>query len=88
MISFVTDNIITKFGVPESIVYDNTMYFSSSKLTEFALQYGIKFKYSANYYPQGNGLAKSMNKNLLNIIKKTVAQHQHCWYTKLPFPFG
>ena len=85
MISFLTDNIIVGFGVPESIVCDNAKYFSSSKLTEFALQHGIKFKYSANYYPQGNGLAMSTNEDLLNIIKNIVAQNQHCWHSKLSF---
>ena len=33
---------------------------------------GIKLHYSANYYPQGNGLAESTNKNLISILKKTV----------------
>lgn len=25
---------------------------------------------SSNFYPQGNGLTKSMNKNLINILKR------------------
>ena len=37
----------------------------------FALEKGIKLKYSASYYPQGNGLAESTNKNMIKIIKKT-----------------
>jgi hypothetical protein len=77
VISVLTENIITRFEVPDSIVCDNTKYLSSAKLTEFALQYGIKFKFAANYYPQGNGLAESMNKNMINIIEKTIAQHIH-----------
>lgn len=83
VISFLTENIITRFRVLDSIVRDNAKYFSSAKLVEFSLVFGIKLKYSTNYYPQGNGLAESTNKNLINIIKKTIAQHPRCWHTKL-----
>ena len=30
---------------------------------EFAIKRGNKLKYASNYYPQGNGLAESTNKN-------------------------
>jgi transposase InsO family protein len=75
VISFLNENIITRFAVPDSIVCDNAKYFSSAKLTEFVLEFGIKLKYSTNYYSQGNGLAESTNKNIINIIKKTISQH-------------
>lgn len=83
MIAFLTKNIISRFGIHDSIVFDSAKYFSSVKLTEFTLEYGIKLKHSANYYPQGNGLAKSMNKSLINIIKKTIDQNPCYWHTNL-----
>jgi hypothetical protein len=33
-------------------------------------------RYSANYYPQGNKVAESTNKNLVRILKKMVADNQ------------
>ena len=51
VITFLTENIISRFGIPDFIVFDNAKYFSSIKLTEFSLEYGIKLKHSANYYP-------------------------------------
>ena len=83
VIAFLIENIISRFGIPNYIVFDNAKYFSSIKMTEFALEYGIKLKHSANYYPQGNGLAESTNKNLVNIIKKTMDQNQRNWHAKL-----
>ena len=62
VISFLQDHIMTRFGVPVSVVFDNATYFSSIKLTAFAHEKGIKLHYSANYYPQGNGLAESTTK--------------------------
>ena len=72
VINFLQDHIMTRFGVPISLVFDNAKYFSSIKLTDFAHDKGIKLHYSANYYPQGNGLAESSNKNLIRILKKTM----------------
>ena len=73
---FLQNHIMTKFGVPISLVFYNASYFSSIKLTAFANEKGIKLHYSANYYPQGNGLAESKNINLIRILKKTVIENQ------------
>ena len=48
VISFLQDHIMTKFGVPVSLVFDNATYFSSIKLTAFAHNNGIKLHYSVN----------------------------------------
>ena len=84
MIAFLTKNIISRFGIPDYVVFDSAKYLSFIKMTTFALEYGIKLKHSANYYPHGNGLVESMNKNLVNIIKKTVDQNPRNWHAKLP----
>ena len=67
VIDFLQENIMTRFGVPISLVFDNVSYFSLIKLTEFANDKGMKLHYSANFYLQGNGLAESTNKNLIRI---------------------
>ena len=67
VIDFLQENIMTRFGVPIYLVFDNASYFSSIKLTKFANEKGMKLDYSANYYPLGNGLAESTNKNLIKI---------------------
>ena len=40
--------------------------------------------YSANYYPQVNGLDESTNKNLIRILKKVVIESQRSWHIALP----
>ena len=74
VIDFLQENNMTRFGVPISLVFDNASYFSLIKLTEFVNEKRMKLHYSANYYPQGNGLAESTNKNLIRILKKTVIE--------------
>ena len=55
----------------------------SLKIVEFTLKYNINLKYLANYYPHGNGVDESTNKNLLWIIKKTIVENQRDWHTAL-----
>ena len=84
VIDFLQDHIMTRFGVPISLVFDNASYFSSIRLTAFAHEKGIMLHYSANYYPQGNVLAESTNKNLIRILKKTMIENQRSWHLALP----
>jgi len=52
-------------------------------MSAFSLEKGIKLKYSTIYYPQGNGLAESTNKNLIKIIKRTVFENHKNWHNTL-----
>eukprot|EP00253_Pinus_taeda_P014792 PITA_14792 len=72
-----------RFGLPSALIFDNASYFSGNAIIDFALKRGFKLKYSSNYYPQGNGLAESTNKNLIRIIKRTVDQSQKNWHKTL-----
>ena len=85
IIDFIDQFIITRFGVPNALVFDNASYFSGNSIVEFAIKIGFKLKYSANYYPQGNVLAESTNKNLIKIIKRTIDQNQKNWHKSLIF---
>eukprot|EP00253_Pinus_taeda_P011949 PITA_11949 len=75
IIEFIDKFIITKFGVPNALIFDNASYFSGNAMFDFAIKRGFKLKYSANYYPQGNGLAESTNENLIKIIKQTIERN-------------
>jgi hypothetical protein len=41
--------------------------------------------HSTNYYPQGNGLAESSNKIMINIIKKLLEDNKKAWDSELKF---
>lgn len=66
------DDIVNRFGVPNSIIPDNALSFIGLKVTNWAFKHGIYLNTSSNYYPQGNGLVESSNKNLIKIIKRTL----------------
>ena len=75
-IQFLQRNIITRFRVPNNVIFYNATYFSSLKVVQFSLKHNINMRYSTNYYPQGNGVVESINKKLLRIIKNIVVEHQ------------
>lgn len=70
MCNFLKENIFVRFGVPKKIVTNNASFFFSTEITLFCYDYGISLAHSFDYYPQGNGHAKSSNKKLIPIIKK------------------
>jgi hypothetical protein len=50
VIQLLQQNIISRFGVPSCLVFDNATYFSSLNIVKFALKHNINIKYLANYY--------------------------------------
>ena len=62
--SFIKQNILVRFGVPNKIVTDNATDFSSQEISAFCYQYGIILSHSSNYFAQGNDQAESSNKKL------------------------
>ena len=82
---FIEDKIITRFGTPLKITTDNAKAFSSQEMNDFCFKYGIVLSHSSDYYPQGNGLAESSNKNLMTILKKTVGDNKRSWDGKIKY---
>jgi transposase InsO family protein len=85
MMKFLEEKIITRFGVPAKITTDNAKAFSLVALNEFCFKYGIILSHSSNYYPQGNGLAESNNKNIKNIVKKILGENKKSWDNKIKY---
>ena len=86
VMDFFENNIITRFGAPPAkITNDNAKAFSYAEFTSFCFKYGIILSHSSNYYPQGNGLAESSNKNLMTILKKIVGNNKKSWDSKIKY---
>jgi hypothetical protein len=58
VIQFIEQQLITRSDMTFVLVFDNITYFSSTLLTNFSLDKGTIIRYSANYYPQGSGVAE------------------------------
>eukprot|EP00253_Pinus_taeda_P003589 PITA_03589 len=85
IIQFLESNILSRFGCPEKIITNNAAAFKSKKIIKFCHKYHITLGHSTAYYPQGNGLAESSNKSLINIIKKLLEENKNNWHRKLTY---
>jgi transposase InsO family protein len=85
VVNFLEDNILSRFGCPRKIVTDNTQAFKSMAMIDFFQKYSIVLGHSTAYYPQGNGLAKSSNKSLVNVIKKVLNENKRSWHVHLKY---
>ena len=81
---FVWKNIITRFGVSNSLISDNGLQFDSRDFCEFCSNLGIRNKYSSPAYPQSNGQAEAVNKVLVNGLKRRLEGAKGNWAEELP----
>lgn len=77
------DGIVSRFGTPSTIISDNAKSFVGGQIGPWEMDHNIYLSTSSNYYPQGNGLAESSNKNLIRIMKRTIEDNQRAWHKKL-----
>ena len=68
--SFFGKNIITRFGISETLILDNGLQFDSKAFYKYCSDLGMKNRYSTQAYTQSNGQAKVTNKAIVNRLKK------------------
>ena len=85
VVSFIKRNILTRFGVPAEIIFDNGSQFISKQMVDFCTSWGIKMITSTPVHPQANGQAESSNKIIVNNLKKKLGQKKGKWAEELPF---
>eukprot|EP00253_Pinus_taeda_P005641 PITA_05641 len=83
IIQFLENNILSRFGCLEKLIIGNAAAFKSKRMINFFHKFHITLGHSIAYYPQGNGLAESSNKSLINIIKKVLNENKKNWHKKL-----
>ena len=81
---FVWKNIVTQFGIPHTLISDNGLQFDSKALRRYCYDLGITNRYSTPAYPQGNGQAETVNKIIVNELKKRLDDAKGKWVEDLP----
>ena len=80
---FIWRNIVTRFGVPQTLISDNGLQFDSKAFRRYCCELGITNKYSTPAYPQGNRQAKTVNKVIVNRLKKRLDDAKGRWVEEL-----
>ncbi|XP_059650636.1 uncharacterized protein LOC132296450 [Cornus florida] len=83
VINFMEQNIIHRFGIPETFVSDNATVFRATDVLQFGHNMNIHMSASTPYYAQANGQAESSNKILIEIIEKMIKDKPRRWHETL-----
>ena len=81
---FMWKNIVTRFGVSNSLISNNGLQFDSRAFRKFCCDLNIKNRYSTPAYPQSNGQAEATNKAIMNGLKKRLDGPKGRWAKELP----
>ena len=76
--------ILSRFGVPHTLVMDNGTQFNCKGIWDFCVKYGIKPCYASVTHPQTNGHVEAINKTLKESIMKHCERFGTGWADKLP----
>jgi transposase InsO family protein len=75
VIQFISEHIIHRFGIPQTLTTDQGSSFISHQIRDFAESLKIKLLSSSPYYAQANHQAESSNKILIKLIKKKIEEN-------------
>ena len=78
---------ICRFGCPYSIHTDQGRKFESDLLQQLKHRLEIGKIRTTSFHPQSNSLRERMNRTLLNMFFKSIADDQSNWSSLLPFVF-
>ena len=67
---FLWKSIVTRFGIPHTLISDNRLQFDSKLFRRYCCELGITNRYSTPAYPQGNGKVEAVNKVIVSGLKK------------------
>jgi transposase InsO family protein len=64
------ESIVYRYGVPNSIITDNSTNFTSGEFQDFAKDLSIKLKYASVAHPKSNSQVKKANGLVCGGLKK------------------
>lgn len=84
VVDFVRNNLVCRFGIPESVITDNGANLNSDLRREICERFKISHQNSTAYRPQMNGAVEAANKNIKRILRKIVDGNRE-WHEKLTY---
>ncbi|GAV62408.1 rve domain-containing protein/RVT_3 domain-containing protein, partial [Cephalotus follicularis] len=82
--SFVWKSIICRFGVPRTIITDNGKQFDCQAFRNFCREWRIEHRLASVAYPQSNGQAEVINREIISGLKKRLEDSKGRWTEELP----
>jgi len=73
-----------RFGTARMVISDGETHFTDKKFHSYLQAHGIRHNVDTPYHPQTSGQAETSNKQIKNILQKTVNEMGTLWKDQLP----
>jgi hypothetical protein len=83
VIKFLKENILSRFGIPRAMISDGGTHFCNKSFESLMKKYGITHKVATPYHPQTSGQVELANREIKQILKKTVNPNRKDWSLRL-----
>jgi hypothetical protein len=83
VVKFLRHNIFSRFGVPRALISDQGTHFINKLLENLLKKYNVKHKIATPYHPQTSGQVEVSNRQIKQILEKTVSASRKDWSVKL-----
>jgi len=83
VMKFLKENILSRFGIPRAIISDGGKHFCNRPFETLVKKYGITHKVATPYHPQTSGQVELANREIKQILEKTVNPNRKDWSLRL-----
>ena len=83
VMGFIQRNIFSRFKAPRTIISDEGSHFPNKLFAKLMSRYGIRRVMGLAYHPQSNSQVEISNREIKNILEKTVSTSRKDWSVKL-----
>ncbi|CAN6685875.1 unnamed protein product [Malus baccata var. baccata] len=80
---FVKSNIFARFGMPRVLISDGGSHFCNRTIEALLKKYNVIHRVSTPYHPQTSGQAEVSNREIKQILEKTVGPTRKDWSLRL-----
>ena len=83
VVKFLRENIFTRFGMPHAIISHQGTHFNNRSFDALLKRYSIVHRLATPYHPQTSGQVEVSNRQIKQILEKTVSRNRKDWADKL-----
>jgi len=83
VVKFLRENIFARYGMPRLIISDQRTHFDNRSFDVLLKRYSIIHRPATPYNPQTTGQVEVSNKQVKQILEKTVSKNRKDWADKL-----
>ncbi|XP_024195920.1 uncharacterized protein LOC112199096 [Rosa chinensis] len=83
VLSFLKEHVFSRFGTPRAIISDGGTHFCNRSFEALLKKYNITHRVSTPYHPQTSGQAEVSNRQVKQILEKTVGPTRKDWSSRL-----